>query len=230
VAAAGGAICQPTCDPGFAACGAPASGCTVAIDSDPDHCGDCGRACAGTNVSGRACSAGICRPTCAPPYADCSQPPPTATDDGCETNATLDPGEPDDACYGQVVDVAEGASSTHSTSRILPAGDVDVFTVNLHEGSHSCFPLTGQSYQALVVVSPPASTSLTLEYDLSGCQGAWESNGTGGVCISWGGTCSVDDSRTYAFRVSGTAGQSSCAPYTLSVTYCPEGQKCPGCP
>jgi hypothetical protein len=223
-----GWFCNPSCASGYAACGAKGDGCTTAVGNDPAHCGDCARSCSMANASARVCTSGSCTPTCSPGFSDCSRPAAPAADDGCETNGALDPGEPDNTCGGQSIDVNEGGTQTRNTNRILPAGDLDVFTVNLHEGSHVCLPLTSQSYNALVTLTASDGTPLTLGYNLNTCNNSFTST-AGAVCVNWGGTCGSTDDRTFFFQVSGQ-GASSCGNYTLSVRYCSEGTKCPGCP
>lgn len=226
-----GWFCSPTCANGYAACGQPEGGCTTQVGSDADHCGGCNRPCAAAQVATRACANGLCTPSCSPGWADCSRPAAPAADDGCETNPSRDPGEPDNTCNGQPLTVEEGATAAPSTNRILPSGDTDTFAAYLHEGSHVCFPGTSQSYQAKVYVNASDGTPLQFGYNLNGCDNTWTtvSNGSA-LCISWGGTCSADDSQHFYFQVQGVGGASSCSNYTLSVQYCSEGQKCPGCP
>jgi hypothetical protein len=217
--------CQPTCDPGWSACGAPEAGCATQTDSDPDHCGGCTRACSSSHVATRTCSGGACTPSCAAPYSDCSHP--TGSDDGCETNGTADPGENDNACGGQSFTVEENATTTLTTNRILPAGDTDTFSIYLHEGSHTCLPFTSQSYSAKFTLTPPAGTALTLTYAGS-CNNTWTSIGNA-ICHNWSGTCGGDDSINFYVQVSGPGGANSCGYYTLTIQYASEGNKAPGC-
>lgn len=223
-----GWFCVPSCAAGWAACGAPQAGCTTRIDDDPDHCGGCGRSCALTNVQARTCSGGLCRPTCVSPWADCSRPAAPAADNGCETDGTSDPGESDNLCGGQSITVAENASVSRTDSRILPAGDTDTFTINLQEGSRFCVPGTGQSFSAKITLTPSVGTSLSLGYSNTCDNTSWQKLGNS-ICLSWGGTCGLDDPQTVYVQVSGVSGAQSCQSYQLAVQYCAEGTKCPGC-
>ncbi|MFO0595081.1 MAG: MopE-related protein [Myxococcaceae bacterium] len=59
-----------------------ADGCEVQVASDPNHCGQCGRACVTPNAT-PACVVGSCRVgTCDPGFANCN----TLVPDGCEVN------------------------------------------------------------------------------------------------------------------------------------------------
>jgi len=224
----GGYFCSPTCSQGFGACAKPEDGCTTDVGSDPDRCGDCTRACSTSHVASRACTGGACKPSCTAPWADCSQPAAPGADDGCETNGTADSGESDNACGGQSFSVGEASSGARNTNRILPSGDLDVFTVKLVEGSHICVPGTGQSYNAKVTLTAPAGASLALGYNLNSCDNTFSNIGNV-ICINWGGTCAATDDRTFYFQIKGNSGASSCSNYGFTVEYCSEGTKCSGC-
>lgn len=219
--------CAPTCDSGWSVCGKPADGCATQTGSDPDHCGGCTRACSALNTSTRACVTGLCKPTCAAPWSDCSDPAAPGADDGCETNGTADPGENDNACAGQPFTVGEGGSTTLTTNRILPLGDTDTFAIYFKEGSSFCFPGTSQSYGAKVTLTSPSGVTLKLSYKQDSCDNTWSSIGNA-ICYNWGGTCAADDSKNYYVQVSG-AGVSSCGYYTLKIEYASRGNKPSGC-
>jgi hypothetical protein len=220
--------CHPTCDPGWARCGAAAAdGCTTSVSNDPNNCGACNRACSTTNTASLGCTNGVCTPTCNAPWSSCSSPAAPGADDGCETNGTLDPGEPDNTCNGQASTTGEGSSTNLTGNRILPAGDADTFTVNLTEGSHTCIPLTGQNFWATITLTAPEG-NLALQYNTDACNNTWTSIGNS-LCVHWTGTCGTSDDRTFYYQVVGVAGASSCSPYTLNVTFCSEGDHC-GCP
>jgi hypothetical protein len=227
--ACSGHACVPSCANGWGACGPAGSGCTTNIGTSPDTCGGCNRPCSTVNVTTRQCAGGLCDSACAYPYSNCSQPAAPATDDGCETNGTLDPGEPDNVCSGQYSNTDEGSTTTLSTNRILPSGDADTFQVHLTEGTHSCVPLSGQSYDMRIDLVPPAGVALGLQYNLGGCDNTWSNNLGNSICVAWNGTCGVDDSRDYYFQVYGVAGANSCVDYRIVVTYASEGNKAPGC-
>jgi hypothetical protein len=82
----GGAVCEPgftTC-PGFEDCA------TNVSQGNPDgstveNCGACGVTCSTANATSAACTAGVCRPTCSPNFADCNG---TSSNDGCEADLT----------------------------------------------------------------------------------------------------------------------------------------------
>jgi hypothetical protein len=226
-----GWFCNPSCQSPWGACSADkTAGCTTNTGTDADHCGDCTRPCSGNHTTSRTCSGGVCSPTCAAPWSDCSRPGAPAADDGCETNGTADPGEWDNACNGQYTSTSEGSSTTITTNRMLPAGDTDTFQVHLSEGSHTCFPGTSQSYDALIQLTPPPGTNLRLSYNINGCDNTWKYDLGNGICVSWGGTCGGTDDRDYFFQVYGVGGANSCLNYTLTITYATEGNKAPGCP
>ncbi len=108
--------CQVTqCNTGFADCdGEPANGCEVELATDPDHCGQCARACSGSNVASRICLAGKCQSTCVGAFSNCFQPPGTFPDDGCETDTGTDPDNCGSCSYS--------CSGLGSTSRGCTAG------------------------------------------------------------------------------------------------------------
>jgi hypothetical protein len=225
-------VCSPTCAPGWAECDLPGAGCTTDISGSPASCGSCTRACSSTNTTATTCSSGLCTPSCGYPFADCSRPASPAADDGCETNGTVDPGESDNTCNGQYTSTSEGATTTITTNRILPATDVDTFQVHLSEGSHTCFPLTSQPYDARIDVIPPAGVELQLRYNTSSCNNTWTtpSPGATSICYAWTGTCGVTDDRDLYFQVFGNNNANSCLDYTFVVTYATEGNKVAGCP
>jgi hypothetical protein len=219
--------CSPSCAAGYSACGPPESGCSTPTGADPDKCGGCSRTCSNNHVVSRACTSSVCTPTCAAPYSDCSRPAAPLSDDGCETNGTLDPGEPDNQCTQPELLVDEGNQVT-AQGRILPATDVDTYTFHLVEGDHFCFPGAGQSYQALVVLTAPEAMSYRLNYNLNACDNSWQAMGPS-LCVNWSGTCGSTDDVTLYFQVAGNSGANSCQNYQLTVQYC-SGGHCAGCP
>ena len=225
-----GWACDPTCTPPYDACAADKSaGCTTNLNNDTGNCGACGRACSTANTTAVACAGGACKPTCAAPYSDCSDPAAPGADDGCETNGTLDPGENDNACAGQYSNTNEGSTTTITVDRILPGGDTDTFHVHATEGSHTCFPGTAQSYAALVQLTAPAGVGLNLNYNVSSCDNTWKNDLGAAICVTWCGTCGGTDNRDWYFQVYGVNGANSCQNYTLSVTYASEGNAPAGC-
>jgi hypothetical protein len=226
-----GWFCNPTCTAPWGACGADkTAGCTTNTGGDTANCGACGRACSTSNTTSTSCTGGLCKPSCAAPYSDCSDPAAPSGDNGCETNGQGDSGESDNTCTGENTSTGEGGSTTVSGSRILPAGDTDTYHVHLSEGSHTCFPGTSQSYDALIELTPPAGVALGLNYNINGCDNTWKNDLGIAVCVSWGGTCGGTDDRDFYFQVYGSANANSCANYTLKITYASEGNKVPGCP
>jgi hypothetical protein len=84
-----GSTCSGTCDPGYADCDGnlQTNGCEVAVGTDIQNCGSCGRACSTSNV-GVACSAGVCDGVCNPGFSDCNG---NKQADGCEAATGTDP-------------------------------------------------------------------------------------------------------------------------------------------
>ncbi|HEX4460387.1 MAG TPA: hypothetical protein VIA18_20560 [Polyangia bacterium] len=224
-------VCDPSCSAGFADCdGLPGQGCTTNIESSPTSCGSCTRACSSVGAASLACTSGLCTPTCSYPFADCSRPASPAADDGCETNGTVDPGENDNTCSGQYTSTDEGTVTTVTTNRILPATDVDTFQVHLSEGSHICFPGTGQPYDARIEVIPPPGVDLRIQINTSGtCNNTWTAPGGTYTCYPWNGTCGGNDDRDLYVQVFGFNGANSCTAYQLVITYASEGNNAPGC-
>lgn len=80
--------CEVTCRTGFANCDLdPRNGCEVSLGTTT-HCRSCGDACpAGAALNGTsACTAGVCRTTCAAGFADCNG----MIADGCEAPLNTD--------------------------------------------------------------------------------------------------------------------------------------------
>ena len=226
-----GWFCNPTCDPGYGACGADKSGgCTTNTNTDSSNCGGCGRPCSTTNATTTSCAGGTCHPTCSAPYSDCSDPSAPNADNGCETNGTIDTGETDNSCNGQSLTTNEGTTQTISASRILPAGDVDTFHVHFSEANHGIC-LGTQYYTALVQVTPPAGTNLLLSVDntAESCNNQWKNFSSTGICVTWCGACGASDDTDWYCQVSGINGANSCGNYTIAFTYAPEGQAPAGC-
>lgn len=87
--------CVPTCAAGLGDCKTPIApsaddGCETNLNTSPDNCGACSRACLGTNTQLRVCAAGTCTPVCNTGFGDCTTPSPPAADDGCETSTSTD--------------------------------------------------------------------------------------------------------------------------------------------
>lgn len=219
-------FCSPNCAAGWAACGTADEGCTTDVSSDPDQCGNCGRVCAATNTTSRACVGGSCDPTCASGFADCDTPLGGSPDNGCEVDGKKDRGEPDNVCPGRAFSVAEYSSASESLSRLVVPGDKDTYRVNFNEADHFCFPGTSQSYNVLVQISGAGAEGATINYNLDSCNNSWQTLNSQAICIYWNGTCSATDSRSYYFQVTGA---NSCSPYTFTWQYCGEGTTCPGC-
>ncbi len=225
-----GWFCSPTCTAPYGACATDKTGgCTTNLNGDPANCGACGRGCSTAGTTATACANGLCKPTCAAPYSDCSDPAAPGADNGCETNGTADPGENDNACSGQSSTTNEGSTTTLGSNRILPSGDTDTFHIHLSEGSHTCFPGTSQSYTALIQLTPPPGVNLNLNYNVSGCDNTWKNDLGTGICVTWCGTCGGTDDRDFYFQVYGVNGANACVDYTLAVTYSSEGNAPAGC-
>jgi hypothetical protein len=112
-----GGACIGACEPGYRSCGVDArdDSCEVHIDSDVNHCGQCGRVCSARNVAALACSGGLCTGSCSSPrYADCYN---GLQADGCETDLS-------DADFDQR---DCGACGTHCAPGLLCA-DIGGFT------------------------------------------------------------------------------------------------------
>ncbi|MBX3182526.1 MAG: hypothetical protein KF915_07850 [Polyangiaceae bacterium] len=89
---AGGRCVVTSCAAGAGDCdGDPLNGCETDLQSDPAHCGACGRSCSASGAATTSCSAGLCRPVCVPGLGDCQTPAAPLPDDGCETPVASDP-------------------------------------------------------------------------------------------------------------------------------------------
>ncbi|MBN1611735.1 MAG: SUMF1/EgtB/PvdO family nonheme iron enzyme [Polyangiaceae bacterium] len=63
----------------------------VDLESNRDHCGQCGRACTMDQVATRQCEDGLCVSQCRAGWGNCYQPEGSDPDDGCETEILKDP-------------------------------------------------------------------------------------------------------------------------------------------
>jgi hypothetical protein len=179
------------------------------------QCGD-GKCQGGETCSTCAADCGGC--VCADRTADCDGQP------GCEVDVNAsDPGEAENnLCAGatNLGQVDEGMTLTSTVHRILPEGDLDTFSVLLHEVPHLCLSGT-QSFRAIVTVSPPSGSALSLRLPAGdSCDDTWGALRPVGACFSWPGACLVNDDRTALFQIVGGA---SCGFYKLEVTMCAEG-------
>ena len=90
-----------TCLPEYGDCNDdPLDGCEINIHQNVDHCGGCEEPCENAHVSSRACSDGLCKPTCDSGWRDCNGPEPGSQDDGCERDVftVTDCGDCDTPC------------------------------------------------------------------------------------------------------------------------------------
>jgi hypothetical protein len=78
--------CKPTCTGAAADCNASTAndGCEADLTSTAT-CGKCGHACSKDGAPTTACTDGVCVPTCAAKYLDCTTDTGANPDDGCET-------------------------------------------------------------------------------------------------------------------------------------------------
>ncbi|HVW23817.1 MAG TPA: hypothetical protein VHC69_00510 [Polyangiaceae bacterium] len=84
-------VCAPKCDAKHADCdGNRDNGCETDLTTDANSCGACGHYCSNDNAVATACVAGVCKPTCAAGYADCTKPASGKADDGCESSLTAE--------------------------------------------------------------------------------------------------------------------------------------------
>lgn len=116
--------CAPTCDSGLSYC---AGGCT-SLQSDPQNCGVCSKAC--TNPHGSSsCSAGTCSPTCSFGWESCDNNP----DNGCEAQRT--------STASCAAAVSLGSLAGDAAGSITRSGSNDAwFTVQIAETVGGLFP------------------------------------------------------------------------------------------
>ena len=81
--------CAGSCSPGFADCNGDklTDGCEIDAQTNPEHCGACGKACSQENVASVTCAKGACAGSCLQPWADCNG---DLQSDGCEANTGSD--------------------------------------------------------------------------------------------------------------------------------------------
>ena len=155
-------------------------------------------------------------------------------DDDCDgtvdnnISSAADGYEPNSSCtsYRSLGTVAEDSSEASWNATLYPRGDVDWYRVYLNEGSHTCLPLTGQTYTIRARLVPPSGSDC-VDYDLyvhsdSDCTNYLVRGYNSGctaedVTWSWSGTCAFDDSRYFRIGVVGFSNASECKNYTLYV-------------
>jgi hypothetical protein len=85
-----GGRCVPVCDAEHEDCDeddgtGEDNGCETSVSFDTQNCGACGYTCSAANTSSIACNNGVCAPTCATGFLNCSLDDGNGNDDGCET-------------------------------------------------------------------------------------------------------------------------------------------------
>ncbi|MGE0323593.1 MAG: hypothetical protein AB7S68_14885 [Polyangiaceae bacterium] len=152
-----------SCDSGFADCdNNPDNGCERNLKTDPDNCGTCGRACSSSGVATRACSNGVCAPSCSSGMGDCSSPAAPSPDNGCETNLGTSP----DNCG-----VCNRACSSVNTQTRLCMGG-------------TCAPICNSGFGDCTTPTAPAADNgceVSTSTDALNCGGCGRTCSTSGV-------------------------------------------------
>jgi hypothetical protein len=168
-------------------------------------------------------------PACPMGYADCDGDPQHV----CETKASSDPGEPDNAtCDGalKLEDLSEGDKTT-AKGRILIAGDQDLFTVILAQGFHACQGDLKYRVRAKLTKPPGVALQLRGSLDPWTCSSNWSAWVPETVCLAWQSGCTETGiNQVASLEVSGVGGASSCMEYALEVELCGADGPCAGCP
>lgn len=139
--------CTPSCKNGFDSCdGNPDNGCETSLTT-PQDCGQCGNVCGTQNTVSSTCTAGACKLTCKPNFADCDGDP----SNGCEcTDCPNDSYEPNDTIQApanlpmqasmkkldpvnNVWKLSDSRISNYSGASFKNQGDVDVFYVEVQD-------------------------------------------------------------------------------------------------
>ena len=109
----------------------------------------------------------------------------------------------------------------------IPATDVDWFTADGVEGSHTCFPLTSQCYVLRVQLQVPSGRVLELCLGQNSCTQSCIDNkskpGPAQLDLQYqvGGLCGYSDDTTGKIQVRSVDGQGGCAPYVIAFRYDP---------
>jgi hypothetical protein len=148
----------------------------------------------------------------------------------------LEQGEPNESCaasftLGTVAN--DGATSTF-TKTIYPAGDVD--WIKIHAGetvARFCTPLAAQCEIVTIDVVQPSLAGAVEQVSLAdACTSPSITLApftTGTKTVAWSGLCGLDDSADLFFNVEAAASatvKSSCAPYTLKVSFTTQDVDC----
>lgn len=196
--------CAPACKTGFADCQTPTGtddGCETNTTSNVANCGLCGHACSNVHTSPARCIAGVCSPLCAAGYLDCSKPPITSPDDGCETAQSVS------NCGG----CARACSSANVVTPLCTGGLCNAACVGPWGNcSTPAFPLADDGCETNL------GTSTT------NCGSCGRACPTGFACNSGTCACQADADCT-----GGTCSAGVC---TCSGTVCTESQRCVGSP
>jgi hypothetical protein len=150
-------------------------------------------------------------------------------DDDCDgvadNNMDGDAYEENDTCdWGaRVPDAAEDAVEQAFHGTVMPDGDEDWFRLRTVEGTHLCVPFTEQCcFELTVTISVTEGTLPTMCLYMDGCSGSTSGCTTSGQSSlegSYSGTCSYDDSRDFALKVSLPPGESNCHEYTVRYSF-----------
>lgn len=181
---------DPACPPATRPCGANC----VAMDSDPDHCGACGRRCAGAfpNAAGY-CNAGVCTyGVCEHGRASCDGDP----HNGCEVDLAQDPlhcGLCGNVCSaGTTCDGGQCCAAGRCTHALASDGHEGAFAptsdVTLTPGVHQYTTITVPA-AVTVRTAPGATLDLRATGDVR-VDGAIDLSGRDGACCGTTGCAS----------------------------------------
>lgn len=152
-----------------------------------------------------------------PPTPDKTPPPPKPCPDPYEVNNNCSGGR-------SLGIVNEGATWILKTPTLSPKGDVDWFYGEGHEISHSCIPLTGQTYYFRMRVLVPPGRSVkacVVQGACSGQDSCQSKTGPAQINVSYKvkGTCAINDNTKAWMLVQALDSKHDCVPYAISYGY-----------
>ncbi len=101
----------------------------AALDTDPHHCGACGRSCSMTRVAESRCEAGVCASECVAGWGNCYLPAAPSDDNGCETHLAED--EMNCGACGRACETGNGVDAVSCAGGLCVSSCMPGF-LNLH--------------------------------------------------------------------------------------------------
>ncbi len=137
-----------------------------------------------------------------------------------------DPLEPNQTCSSgkSLGSLKESSTWVKKSATMDPAADIDWYTAEGEEGSHTCLPFTSQCYKFKVKLTVPAGRKLKVCVYKESCTAFGScKTGTGPTVLDVeykvSGTCAFSDDTDAKILVEQQDGTGGCDPYEVSFNY-----------